>query len=76
MCPHPHFTMRNGCISEERPLCSPASTLHINTALAGSRWGFAELSPALKELCAVLLERHISLSDSWEAQLICNRTIK
>lgn len=57
-----HLTMRNGCISEERPLYSPASTLPINNALPGNRWGFAEISPALRARLLFLLERHVGLS--------------
>lgn len=56
-----HPRMRNGRISEERPLDSAASTLAINNALLGNRWGNAEISPALRTHLLFLLERHIGL---------------
>lgn len=56
------LTMRNERISAERPLYSPASTLPINNPLPGNRWGFVEISPALRTCLLYPLERHVGLS--------------
>lgn len=59
-----HLTMKNEAISEARPLCSAASTLPINNALPGSRWCFAQISPALRTRLLFLLEKHVGLTST------------
>lgn len=68
--------MRNERISGERPLYSPGSTLPINNALPGNRWGFVGISPPLRTHLLFLLERHVGLSYTKKDQPTCNWTLK